>query len=488
MSKHATLARLAILTAALLGHPAWAQTTTTQVGNSRAASIQPRLAELIAKLPKQTQVALVVADCDNGEIRFSHRPQAPMKPASVMKLFTTAVALDRFGPDFTFETRVLLKDGELLILGGGDPGLGDERLAQRHGRPVHGEFADWAAILSERGISELKTIALDDAVFDREYQHPDWPASQTSAWYQAPVGGINFNDNCLDARFTAANGQITLHLQPELPEVFIDNKLTPAEKHRPVAGRVLGRDIFEFRGPVARSDSFKAISVGNPSVFFGHALRHALERRGIKVSGQVVRRELTPERLAGAELLDIRTTSLRDVLWRCNTFSQNMFAECLFKSLSAYEPDGSRAAVAGNWNDSRRVLEAALRGFGLDPAGAVFRDGSGLSHDNRASAELIVKLLCHMQDHQHRRLFMDSLARPGRSGTLSRKRWATPALKETLRAKTGTLSGVSTLAGYVQRTDGKTLAFALLIKGQSSGTFRAQIAGVLAETGVKTQP
>ena len=471
-----------------VGVPLAGQEAPGLAGDPAVRAVQGRLAELLAQLPKGTEAGLVVLDCDDQTRWFAHQPERPLKPASVIKLFTTAAALERFGPDFTYETRVYLHDEELLVLGGGDPGLGDERIARRHGRPLHVEFDDWARLLKERGITRLKTIALDDSIFDRQLRHSDWPDAQATAWYQAPVGGININDNCLDARFTAHNGRVTLLLQPDLPTSFFRNQLRAAARHEPVATRAADQDVFEFRGPVARDDQFKPISVRRPTVFFGFALQHALEKRGVMLPGRVVRRMPTPTALAQAELLDIRSTALGDVLWRCNTFSQNMFAECLLKSLAAFDPDGSRSGIEGSWEVGIRQLEETLQQLGIDLDGAIFRDGSGLSHESRVTAEQVVQLLAHMRRHQHGELFVASLAQPGQEGTLHHRRWAAPALQDRLRAKTGTLNDVRSLAGYVQRPDGRTLAFALLINGDSSPAMRVQFAEALAQAGIDARP
>ncbi|MFQ5805951.1 MAG: D-alanyl-D-alanine carboxypeptidase/D-alanyl-D-alanine-endopeptidase [Phycisphaerae bacterium] len=467
--------------------PLPAEDTPAGPDSPAAAAVRERLTKLLAQLPKGTAVGLVVTDCEEGTTWFASQPQLPLKPASVMKLLVTAAALERFGPDFTYETRLYTRKGELLVVGSGDPGLGDERIARRHGEPLHGELDEWARRLTERGVSVLKGIALDDTIFDRQHRHPDWPRDQAQAWYQAPVGGINFNDNCLDAYCTVAGGRVNLSLQPDLPASFFRNTLKVSAKHAPVAGRPLDQDVFEFRGPVSHSDQFQPISAARPTVFFGYALQRALEKRGVAAPGQVVRREITTTALADADLLDVRATRLPDVLWRANTFSQNLFAECLLKSLAAYNADGTRSGAPGGWEAGVRVLEATLRELGLDLERAIFRDGSGLSHENRVTAQQVVQVLLIMRGHPHGDVFIQSLAQPGEEGTM-RRRYGSLVLRDRLRGKTGTISGVRALAGYVERPDGATLAFALLVNGGAPPSLPAQIAEVLVEAGVETQP
>ncbi|HUU95876.1 MAG TPA: D-alanyl-D-alanine carboxypeptidase/D-alanyl-D-alanine-endopeptidase [Phycisphaerae bacterium] len=455
-------------------------------GTPAVQEVRRRLSALLAKLPAETHAGLVVENVADGTRWFAHEPRRPLKPASVLKLFVTAAALERLGPDFRYETRVYARDGELWVIGSGDPGLGDERLAARRGQAVTSVFDEWAAALKAHGIRSLKTIVLDDGIFDHVRRHPDWPAEQADTWYQAPVGGLNFNDNCLDARVGLRNGVVDLVLQPPLPTGFIRNELAAGKQHRPSITRGLNSDVFVFRGTVARTADLRPTSVGRPSVFFGHALRLALESRGIDVAGQVVRRNLSPTAVAEATPLATHSTPLPDVLWRCNAFSQNLFAECLLKSLAAYEPSGGRSGRPGSWEDGVRVLHATLSDLGLTLEGAVFRDGSGLSHENRVAAGQVVQLLSTMWRHRHSGVFLENLSVAGREGTL-RHQLDEPLLRERIRGKTGTIRGVRALAGYAARPDGTTLSFALLVNGVGANDLARQVCRVLVEAGVADQ-
>jgi D-alanyl-D-alanine carboxypeptidase/D-alanyl-D-alanine-endopeptidase (penicillin-binding protein 4) len=444
-----------------------------------AREVHEQLTALLAKLPARTQVGLVVEDVADGRRWFAHEPQTPLKPASVLKLFVTAAALERFGPEFRYRTAVYLHGGELWVVGAGDPALGDERLNTRDDHPLTSPFDQWADALLARGVRALEKIVVDDGVFDQQWRHQDWPGEQASTWYEAPVGGLNFNDNCLDARAEPHADRVNLVLRPDLPPSFFVTSLRVGRSHRPHVQRAAGSDVFELSGTLARPAQLGPISAGNPSVFFGFALKQALQTRGVLVRGDVVRRTITPEARAEAVLLTEQTTPLRDILWRCNTFSQNLFAECLLKSLAAYAPDGNRSGEPGSWEAGLRVLRATLAGIGVDVTGAVLRDGSGLSHNNRVTAEQVTRLLVRMHSHRHATAFVDSLAVPGRDGSM-RHRYADPLLSGRLRGKTGTLAGVHALAGYARRPQGLTLAFALLCNDECDPELPAKVARILA--------
>ena len=425
-----------------------------------------RIERLISQLPQSTQVGIVVLNVDDGSVWFSHEPNRPLKPASVMKLFVMAAAIEHLGPDFAFTTEVYLHDDELWIRGGGDPGLGDERLAKRRGEQVMSVLDDWASRLRSRGVKSVRRIVVDDSIFDREFRHPDWPPDQSQRWYQAPVGGLNFNDNCLDARIVVGGQRIELELVPPLPESFLDNRLKRGSKNTAIINRLPDSDVFVLSGSVAKSVQLEPISVRRPAVFFGHALRQALESGGIRAGDAVVRRAISQDALNSATRIAVQRTSLSEILWRIGVFSQNLFAECTLKALGAYGPGGAKRGSAGSWAEGLTVLRATVETLGIDLSGAVLRDGSGLSHKNRVSAAQVVELLRIMRRHRHSRLLLDNLASLDDIGTL-RRRFREPVLPGTLRAKTGSIRDVSALAGYLERPGSNTIAFAILINGET---------------------
>src|SRR5690606_37779778 len=123
------------------------------------------------------------------------------------------------------------------------------------GKPLHWEFDEWAARLRSEGVTSVRTVALDDGIFDLEGRHPEWDARQAAEWYQAPVGGLNFNDNCLDARIRLVIGEVSLMLSPPLPPSFIRNTVRLGKKNAPFGKRTGSQDIFEYGGSVARDNT-----------------------------------------------------------------------------------------------------------------------------------------------------------------------------------------------------------------------------------------
>lgn len=449
-----------------------------------AGTFSAEINRALASLPKSTKVSALVVDIADGRTWYERSPNTPRKPASVLKLLTTAAALDKFGGDFALETQfLLLEDGTFCIVGGGDPGLADPRLLERRGL----EFDAWAAQIAAKvreatGGAPLTHFAVDDAIFDNQYRHADWPAAQRASWYQAPVGGLILNDNCVDVHVSVKDGRVGAKLTPPLPPAFYRIEAKAGRKNKPIVHRKPGSDVILIRGTVAKSGTLAPVTVGDPTVFVGHAFKTALADHGVTCTGDVVRRVPTAAERAAAKVIHTERTPLSQLVWRCNAFSQNLFAEALCKAIAAYEPDGARRTEPGSWTAGTREIAAILNRLGVDMRGANLRDGSGLSHDNRATARQIVETLRALARHPQADSFRNSLAQPDQAGTL-RRDYETRALRGRLWAKTGSLHNVRSLAGYVERNDGATLAFALLIEGAHKRDVRPAFAQALAAGG-----
>lgn len=451
----------------------------TVAAQDRTEGVRRRVAGILDGVKGSTQVGLFVADARTGSLWFDSDADVPLKPASVLKLFTTAAALVRLGPDFQYETRVYRNGAELWVVGAGDPALDDDRINKKYNRPADFLLRAWTDAIGKAG-GAISKVVIDDSIFDDQLRHPKWPADQYMAWYQAPVGGINYNDNCLDARAVLSGGNVSLTLHPPLPAEFVHNRMQGGKTHRPIVRRDADSDIFEFSGTLTRGGALEAVSVNRPSVFFGHALRMALQNAGAGSQIAVVARTLPPRELAALQPVIVHRTSLRDVIWRANTFSQNLFAECLLKSLETYGPDGRRTGVSGSWAGGAAVLRSTLAGVGVDLGSAKIVDGSGLSHENRVTARQIGGLLIAMSRQPSAAVYRESLADAGQEGTL-KNRYKDPAFAGRLNAKTGTIQNVHALAGYLDRADGTPLVFAILVNGPAGADLPARIARALLE-------
>jgi PBP4 family serine-type D-alanyl-D-alanine carboxypeptidase len=194
--------------------------------------------------------------------------------------------------------------------------------------------------------------------------------------------------------------------------------------------------------------------VRSPAQYYLRALRHALEAEGIRVSGedQVVRNANVS---AFRPLWTHLSPPLSEILKPLLKISQNLYAETLARAL------GVAAQKSGSFADGRQVVQQVLRGMAIEPGTYSYADGSGLSRLNLVSADILVRLLKFMQRHRYAEHFLDALPVAGVDGTLEERMKGTRAEKN-VRAKTGSIAHVRSLAGYVRTADGELLAFAMI--------------------------
>lgn len=407
-----------------------------------------------------------VVDLTTGQVLYEHDAATPMIPASNMKLIVCAAAIDRFGKDYQFKTVLAIRGRDLVVVGCGDPTFGDEKLAQAKGEPITAVFREWADKLSAAGVKQVTgNIVIDDSVFDRQFVHPSWPADQFQAWYEAPIGGLNFNANCIEVSVkpTKKGAACAASFIPGNMLLKLTNSARTGTKHAPVVSRKRGTNVVTVSGTVARSDKLGPLTVQDPGLYFGHVLKTVLASKGIKVLGDVVREKLAlgPDRVpTGGHAVAIHAAPLRDAVNRAGTHSLGMMAEGLFKRL------GSEESGVGSWETGRSALRAFLVKAGAAEKQFVIDDGSGLSRKNNLSALATTQVLAYMFKAPGGRFEMlrDSLARPGRDGTLH-KRMRVQEIKDRIYAKTGYINGVRTLAGYIQTKSGRWLAFAFYYNG-----------------------
>lgn len=420
---------------------------------------------------KGTSFGALVVDEATGETLFAHRAGAPLVPASNMKLVTTAAALARLGADFAHETRVMsaappqdgVLQGDLVIVGDGDPTI------SRRFDPAP-LLADWAESVWRAGVRRITgDVVADDRAFDDVRLHPDWDRGDAERWYGAEVGALSLNDNCIDVTVGGSPQGPEVTLAPDTRFVALDvaATLTEARKQHVFSLVRAGADLRTIRvtGRVwSRAGGYEtSVPVRDPGLFFATVLRERLLARGIEVGGPA--RRVRADDPAPRYTLHRRLAPLPRTLAVTNQRSQNFYAECLAKTL------GRRLGGGGTWEEGSQVLAAFARACGAPADEVTIRDGSGLSRGNRLSAGALVAVLRAAGRGPTAAVFRESLAAPGEAGTLGRRLRDLPP-GAALRAKTGTLTGVAALAGYLE-VGGRRIVFAAI--GNGGGGGRAQL-------------
>ncbi len=275
---------------------------------------------------------------------------------------------------------------------------GDPQISGREfGGDVYGAFRPWAAALRERGVRRVTgDLYLAHGFFEALRIHPDWPRDQLTEWYEAPVGALSFEDNCILVRVWPgrAGRQAVVETVPSLPLLQVENRATTSTKRRG-AKLYVGRTgtTLTVKGTInAGSGPFETwITVPDPALYFGSALRAALAEEGIEVEGRLLP---VPE-LPGAvwERVAVHRSDLVTALRTTNKRSQNFYAESLAKVL------GARRCGEGSWRQGVRAVEEFIVSTGVP--GGTFRlaDGSGMSRANQFAPRAVTTLLRHMFFH-----------------------------------------------------------------------------------------
>lgn len=408
-------------------------------------------------------VGLAVRDARSGATVLDWNAAYNLVPASNQKLLVAAAAWEILGPDWRFPTVLglygVLKDslweGELRITGQGDPTLGSQRLP---GQPGADSLLNrWATWVRNQGVAGIRgQVLVRPDRFPGPPVHPNWEWSDLGTCYAQGIWPVNWMENCLPVNLERSGSELYLTLDTlRLPwPVVYEGIPGTAKDQRTIQAGPYAREIRIF-GPAdpALPLSFR-VSVPDPSALLLWRFRDRLEGNGIWVQDLN-----TP--FADSLVLwrsdTVWSPPLRDIVGAINAESHNLYAEALLRALGQAR-EGQAVPEAG-----LKVLRRWLQGHELPMKGIWLDDGSGMSRHNALNAGLLADLLVRV--HQRERTFRgfrDSLARPGRSGTL-RGALQDKRIKDRVWAKTGSLNRVRSLSGYLETRDGRLLSFSILV-------------------------
>jgi len=406
------------------------------------------------------QVVRLGQDPAGSAIVFQHNATTPLAPASNMKLLTTSAALDRLGGDFRFRTLLLQRRDDLLIVGDGDPTFGDAELLRPHGWTATTTLENWAELLKSRGITRVGDIVLDDSVFDQVFTHPGWPNDQLHKRYAAGVCGLNLNANCLDFYLEPSRRGERVGYRTEPPAGFaaIANTCVAGAKNAVWLSRLPGEDKIKLGGEIDAPNRVPiSVTVHDPAMYFGAVFAETLAAAGIRVEG-TVRRESGATDPGATTPLAVHETPIEVVLRRANKDSMNLYAEALLKRLGR-ETSGQ----PGSWANGADAVRQFLLSRAIASSEFVIDDGSGLSKENRISANGITRVLMADFYSPQREMFLGTLAVGGSDGTLDKR--FRDDLRGRVFAKTGYIDRVRALSGFLRTRKGNWYAFSILING-----------------------
>jgi len=428
-----------------------------------------------------------VVELPSGKLLYQREAEHLYIPASNMKVFTTAAALEKLGPDYVFRTTVesdAAPDAQgrvanLYLVGRGDPNLGSRTFPYKFNGPQQAAdkfLEELADQVSARGVREVSgTLVADDTYFLWEPFALNWAADDLQWGFGAPVTALAFNDNSLTLHVqpgAKAGDEARVRLEP-LADYYrlqsrVETSAAGTEK-RIFLERLPGSMQLDVWGqiPADAAEETDTVAILNPPQVVAELFRRALEARGIAVEGQIEVRHFTrfaavslpdpsPQSPPRVVLAEHTSPPLREAIKVINKESQNLHAEILLRTLGH---------VVKNYGSLTVGLEAlnafAAQQVGILPGETYFSDGSGLSREDLVAPHAVVKLLLYMARSPRFPVFYDSLPVSGIDGTLA-TRLSENRVRGKIHAKTGTVEHVNSLSGYMDLPSGKRLAFSIL--------------------------
>lgn len=416
---------------------------------------------------KLVQYGICIIDAHSGRKLYTRNADVPMVPASNMKLITTAATLHYLGPDYIYETTVALRGNTLVIIGSGDPLLGDRITDVKHGRQTDWIFQDIAQALIHNDVNSIQDIIVDTSVFDDERVHPDWPVAELNRWYACEVAGFNYSGNCVDITCSNKAGQIQVEIDPATRFLEVINQITPVSSGSDAVGAYrtdqLNRIIL--RGRCKDVEGPFRVAIERPAAFFAFLLAERLGQRHITVQGQVIEKGVGD--LGDLRVLRTYETALGDCLARANKDSLGLVAEALLKTIAANANQNKN----GSWAEGRRLISDYLSALHIKPGKFYIDDGSGLSRANKLSPDCITTVLHAMYKGRNRQIYQQSLAVGGVDGTISRY-FTEPQYKGKIIGKSGYIDGVKSFSGYCSAA-GRDYIFSIITDNANGPTREA---------------
>lgn len=410
---------------------------------------------------KHAAIGVCVKNVETGQIVYEHNPQMALRPASVVKLLSSALALKREGDSLTYTTKFFYTGeidegrlfGNIVIQAGGDPTLDSKYF------PKACFIDSLVSKVVNLGIKRIHGNIIVETEGEPASIPGSWPWEDVANYYGALYHSFNYRDNTYTINLKSGKpGTQTkiVSVVPSVPGIKLRNEVMASVKNV--------NDAWIYGGPEAATLLIQGMIPANRSSFAVKGAMHhpdacfraELEKR-LKEKGVLLDKQRIEEGERHA-LLSLDSPFLKDIVYYTNKNSVNLFAEALGELISP--------------TDYARTVKVELSHIGIDSCGITLKDASGLSPANAVPAEVFTDLLIWAKGHLSD-AFVSSLPRGNVDWGL-RVYSDHPVLRENVIAKTGSMSGVRALAGYLKNQKGETLAFTILVNNYVGDPVKVQ--------------
>ena len=425
-------------------------------------------------------VSICVKEIGSGNILYSYDADREVAPASVMKIVTTATALEILGENYRFETSILydgniengVLKGNLYIRGGGDPSIGSREL----GGDRDAVLKDWINAIKKLNINKITgAVIADESIFDTEGISMKWMREDLGSYYGQGCYGLNYFDN----RYTLfmKTGQVgakpeVIATEPNMKDIVFKNYLKSAKVSSDSIYIVgVPYDNERYLYGVVPTDKSKLKLEGDipePALFLAQYFTEMLQKANITVSEKATcYRILSQKGRWNPQNLKLLTTTysrpLKELVKITNRMSSNLFADTFLKTIGLRYQTGETISSFGK---GVQMVQKHWKEKGIDVSSLWMYDGSGLAPTDRVTAKILCDILSYMAaKSSHSSIFVESIPKAGLEGTVQNMLKNTK-LQGNIRLKSGSMSRVLCYAGYVTK-DGKTYTVAVLVNNFS---------------------
>lgn len=430
---------------------------------------------------------LLIADAATGEALYQQNADRYFVPASNMKLFTTALALTKLGPDYRFHTTLETSgtisngvlNGNVALIGRGDPNLSNRKfpynLKEEFDGPPEKALAELADGLVAKGVKEVSGDVIgDDSYFPRERYPSGWEIDDMVWEFGAAISSIVVDDNTVTLTLTPGEqpgSPVQASMNPATPDFLVENDVVtsaPDVKSDLTLTREPGASLVVVKGtmPSGSAPRKLVLAIEEPAQHAAAVLKRLLEARGVRVDGSARARHEAEKAQDPVVLAEHVSVPLSDAVKLINKISQNLHTEMLLRTV---------ARQSGTWatdDDLMKVPQDFYASAGIDPDDVIQSDASGLSRHDLVTPRAIVALLTFAQKQPWFETYFNSLPVAGVDGTLEDRMKDTAAAGH-IHAKTGSVAHVRTLSGFADTLSGRRLIFSFLSNNQAGKNHEA---------------
>lgn len=445
--------------------------TSAEASTSQIQTLDESVQKIVSEKMVGADVSITIRD-DKGKVIYDLNGNQNQKPASNMKLLTSAAALETLGESYRFKTNVFytgkiingVLKGDMYLQGTGDPTLNNEDLKQ------------FVGSITALGIKKVDgRILADDYWFDQDLLTPGIAEDDESYYYAAPITALTTSPNSdydsgtiiVEAKGEEVGKKPTLTITPELGNLVIENNGQTVEADQEntlTIERQFRANKIVISGNLPVNKSLKEwVTVQNPTTHTISVFKHLLAENNIQYSKDKLYRAKTPK---SAKLITQKQSMpLSQLMVPYMKLSNNGIADILVKTM------GQVKMHKGSTEAGVKILRQYAKSRHLNIEKWSFEDGSGMSHSNRVSSINLTQLLFTVQKEKWFTTYFNSLPVAANAermigGTL-RNRLKSPLTAGNVIAKTGSLSGVNTLSGYLKGSSGKSYTFSILVQNKS---------------------